>query len=225
MKALPGRPDPTSLEPSKRGSFPRGHPLSSIKWSPNPKLTGLTTPQHNTTSTTMEASGGNATLPASGYATTIPGCDGPFSRPSVFGLFLTISFCLLTQPQGTLFFPDLRKSRGLGVALIRLYPPYSLAEAAVIIIYLIRSPWYAWREGHRPKLQVISTNKWYQTRLLLNLRPFTSKIRFDGCRIAVRSFQKAGNASCHPPSSNAISRSRTDHNSSPHDATRTSHRR
>lgn len=140
----------------------------------------------------MEASGGNATLPAPGYATTIPGCDGPFSRPSVFGLFLTISFCLLTQPQGTLFFPDLRKSRGLGVALIRLRPPYSLAEAAVVIIYLIRSPWYAWREGHRPKLQVISTNKRYQTRLLLNLRPFTSKIRMTAVALlSVRSKKQA----------------------------------
>lgn len=85
-----------------------------------------------------------------------------------------------------------RKSRGLGVALIRLYPPYSLAEAAVIIIYLIRSPWYAWREGHRPKLQVISTNKWYQTRLLLNLRPFTSKIRMTAVALlSVRSKKQA----------------------------------
>lgn len=165
--------------------------LSSIKCCQLP-ITGHTIPQHNPTSTTMEASGGNATLPVPGSTTTIPGCDAPFSPPSVFGLLLTLAFCLLTQPQGTLLYPSHLKPPRLATALLRLFPPCCVVETAVIIIYLIRSPCYAWREGHRPKLQVISTNKWYQTRLSLNLRPFTSQIQMTAVALlSVRSKKQA----------------------------------
>jgi len=140
----------------------------------------------------MEAADGNATLPAHGNATTIPGCDAPFARPSAFGLFLTLAFCLLTQPRGTLLYPSPSKPPGLTLVLLRLYPPYCLAETAVIIIYLTRSLWCAWRDGHRPKLQVTSTNKWYQMRLSLNLRPFTSQIRMTAVSLlSVRSGKQA----------------------------------
>lgn len=140
----------------------------------------------------METSGGNATLPAPGSATTIPGCDTPFSRPSAFGLFLTLAFCLLTQPQGTLLYPPSSKPPGLTLALLRLYPANCLAETAIMTIYLTRSLWCAWREGHQPKWQVTSTNKWYQIRLSLNLGPFLSQIRMTAAALlSVRSGKQA----------------------------------
>ncbi|KAK0750140.1 hypothetical protein B0T18DRAFT_122376 [Schizothecium vesticola] len=140
----------------------------------------------------MEAADGNATLPAQARATTIPRCDATFARPSAFGLFLTLTFCLLTQPQGTLLYPSPSKPHGLTLALLRLYPPYCLTETAVIIKYLTRSMWCAWRDGHRPKLQATSTNKWYQTRLSLNLRPCTSQIRMTAAALlSVRSGKQA----------------------------------
>jgi hypothetical protein len=140
----------------------------------------------------MEAADGNATVPAHDSATTIPGCDATFSRPSAFGLFLTLAFCMLTQPQGTLLYASPSKPPGLTTALLRLYPPYCLAETAVIFVYLTRSLWCALRDGHGPKLQVISTNKWYQKRLSLNLRPFTSQIRMTA--VALLSFRSSKQA-------------------------------
>lgn len=105
---------------------------------------------------------------------------------------LTLAFCLLTQPQGTLLYPPSLKAPGLTLALLRLYPPYCLAETAVMIIYLTRSLWCAWREGHRPKWQITSTNKWYQTRLSLDLGPFTSRIRMTAVALlSVRSGKQA----------------------------------
>lgn len=134
----------------------------------------------------MAAADGNIGLPA------IPGCEAPFSRPSAFGLFLTLAFCLLTQPQGSLLYPPSSKAPGLTLALLRLYPPYCLAETAVMIIYLTRSLWCAWGEGHRPKWQVTSANKWYQTRLSLNLGPFTPRIRMTAIALlSVRSREQA----------------------------------
>lgn len=65
-----------------------------------------------------------------------------FSRANLFGMFLTLQLCQLTQPYGSLLF------RGSSGFLWRVNPIASFVEALIIGYYLLKTIWQAWRDGH-----------------------------------------------------------------------------
>ncbi|KAK1833526.1 hypothetical protein QBC39DRAFT_346232 [Podospora conica] len=129
----------------------------------------------------MESPPGNEALPADGD-TILPGCDNAFSRQSVFGLFLTLIFCLLTQPPGTLIYVPYATPT-LTLAFLRLNPLYCLIETLIIVFFLARSLWLALRDGHRPRLQLIKSDKWYRPPLSLKTKPLTSRLRMTAAAL------------------------------------------
>ncbi|KAH8748960.1 hypothetical protein F5882DRAFT_421692 [Hyaloscypha sp. PMI_1271] len=78
------------------------------------------------------------TFPASSLD---PDTATKFSRANLFGMFLTLQLCQLTQPYGSLLF------RGSSGFLWRVNPIASFTEALTIVTYLLKAVWGAWREG------------------------------------------------------------------------------
>lgn len=63
-----------------------------------------------------------------------------FSRANLFGMFVTLQLCQLTQPYGSLLF------RGSSGFFWRVNPIASFVEALIIMYYLLKTIWQAWRE-------------------------------------------------------------------------------
>lgn len=88
-----------------------------------------------------------------------------FSRASVFGVFLTLGFCLLTQPFGSLFYVKRRRFAGrLFFYCWRLNPLACLAEALLILYLLVYGVYDALKKTSNPTATPLSL----RTRLYLN---------------------------------------------------------
>lgn len=83
----------------------------------------------------------NQTIDLSASSTVPDTSSQEFSRANLFGMFLTLQLCQLTQPYGSLLF------RGSSGFLWRVNPIASFVEALIIATYLLRTIWQAWREG------------------------------------------------------------------------------
>jgi len=92
----------------------------------------------------------NQQIPMVGSQTVLPPANNnTFSLANVFGVFLTLSFCLLTQPFGSLLYA---KPAGVFGRIVfffwRLNPLACLAEAVLILYGLLDAIWMAIRNLH-----------------------------------------------------------------------------
>jgi hypothetical protein len=92
----------------------------------------------------------NQQIPMVGSQTVLPPANNnTFSLANVFGVFLTLSFCLLTQPFGSLLYA---KPAGVFGRIVfffwRLNPLACLAEAVLILYGLLDAIWTAIRNLH-----------------------------------------------------------------------------
>jgi hypothetical protein len=78
------------------------------------------------------------TLQASSMVPDTSGTE--FPRANLFGMFVTLQLCQLTQPYGSLLF------RGSSGFFWRVNPIASFVEALIIAYYLLKTIWQAWRE-------------------------------------------------------------------------------
>jgi hypothetical protein len=80
-----------------------------------------------------------STLPASSMV--LDTSSQELSRANLFGIFVTLQLCQLTQPYGSHLFP---RSSGI---LWRVNPIASFVEVLIIAHYLLKTIQQEWREG------------------------------------------------------------------------------
>lgn len=82
-------------------------------------------------------------------AETPPATQSVFTAANVFGIFLTLTLCLLSQPVGSLLYCAGRPGpfRSLVLALWRLNPLACVSEALIISIALGRTTWATLQNG------------------------------------------------------------------------------
>jgi hypothetical protein len=98
------------------------------------QLKGLISPRPQLSVATMN----ETKLPASSMVPDTSSTE--FSRANLFGMFVTLQLCQLTQPYGSLLF------RGSSGFFWRVNPIASFVEALIIAYYLLKTIWQAWRE-------------------------------------------------------------------------------
>ncbi|KAK0641915.1 hypothetical protein B0T16DRAFT_394117 [Cercophora newfieldiana] len=108
-------------------------------------------------------------------------CD-EFSRESIVGLFLTLAFCLLTQPPGNLLYraPAARSNRKchiVGVTLLRLNPLCCFGEAILIFACLGRTVWKTQAEGRGLKFTFTSGRAGHRASISVSTGKLKARLR------------------------------------------------
>jgi hypothetical protein len=92
------------------------------------------------------------------------GYDTTFSRANVLGLYLTLSFCLLVQPYGSLLYPKPKTILGRIVFFFwRLNPISAILEVVLLAVALVDGIWIALKAWRTPPEEPLGF--WKQLRI------------------------------------------------------------